>query len=227
MGNRVRSRLTYSNVIATLALFIALGGSAFAVKKIRSKDIARNAVKSRQIAPKAVKARQIAPNAVKASEIAAEAVGSGELATAIRARRLDYNFNEAGGGNPRQLADLGELAITARCEQGSNLSLTRTAVELELRPKVNAVVHAGGVFDDSFGDKPILFPDTDLPANVATTVLVGTAEANGATYDAALTISYRSASKTITLLAHFRAADVTGSTTNGTCAVHGTAIPAS
>ncbi len=46
----MRSRLTYSNVIATLALFLALGGGAVAALKLR-----KNSVGSKQIKPDAVK----------------------------------------------------------------------------------------------------------------------------------------------------------------------------
>lgn len=49
---RVRRGLSYSNVMATLAVFIALGGGAYA--------LTRGEVKSRHIAPDAVKAKHIA-----------------------------------------------------------------------------------------------------------------------------------------------------------------------
>ena len=39
MLNRITRRLTYANVMATAALFVALGGSAFAAAKITGKDI--------------------------------------------------------------------------------------------------------------------------------------------------------------------------------------------
>jgi hypothetical protein len=48
---RLRAGLTYSNVMATIAVFIALGGGAYA--------LSRNEVKSRNIAPDAVKAKHI------------------------------------------------------------------------------------------------------------------------------------------------------------------------
>jgi len=47
----IRSRLTFANVISVIALFIALGGSAYA--------LSRGEVKSQHIAPDAVKARHI------------------------------------------------------------------------------------------------------------------------------------------------------------------------
>jgi hypothetical protein len=58
---RLRSRLTYANVVSTIALFLALtGGAVYAASKIRSGDIAPNAIKSKQIAPKAVKPSDMA-----------------------------------------------------------------------------------------------------------------------------------------------------------------------
>ena len=40
-----RSRLSYANVVATLALFIALGGSSYAVTQITSKDVKNRSLK--------------------------------------------------------------------------------------------------------------------------------------------------------------------------------------
>jgi hypothetical protein len=60
------SRLSYANVMATVAVFIALGGSALAIKA--------NSVSSRQIKPGAVKKSDIASNAVNSSK-----VGDGSL----------------------------------------------------------------------------------------------------------------------------------------------------
>lgn len=49
MAERLRSRLTYANVMATIAVFLALGGGAYAVA------LKRNSVGSKQIKPDAVK----------------------------------------------------------------------------------------------------------------------------------------------------------------------------
>ncbi len=64
MFSTLRSKLSYANVVATLALFIALGGSSYAALTLPKNS---------------VKARQIAKNAVGASEIKARAVGSSEV----------------------------------------------------------------------------------------------------------------------------------------------------
>jgi hypothetical protein len=57
----LRSRLSYANVVSTLALFLALsGGAVYAAGKIGSDDIAANAIKSKQIAPGAVQRSDMA-----------------------------------------------------------------------------------------------------------------------------------------------------------------------
>ncbi len=40
----IRSRLSYANVVATLALFIALGGSSYAALKITGRNVKNNSL---------------------------------------------------------------------------------------------------------------------------------------------------------------------------------------
>jgi hypothetical protein len=46
----LRARLTYANVVATLALFLALGGTSYAALQITSKDIKNRTIKGGDIA---------------------------------------------------------------------------------------------------------------------------------------------------------------------------------
>ena len=85
MRQRLRSRLSYANVIATLALFIALGGGTTAValngsNTVQSDDLGPGAqVKAPDIADNAVDGADIARDAVQAPEIAQNGVGKGEI----------------------------------------------------------------------------------------------------------------------------------------------------
>jgi hypothetical protein len=45
MMARVRARLTYANVVATLALFVALGGTGYAASQITSRDVKNRSLK--------------------------------------------------------------------------------------------------------------------------------------------------------------------------------------
>lgn len=61
MLTRLRDKLSYANVVATLALFIALGGSAYAigVGAIGSREIRDNSVRSRDVRSNSLTGRDI------------------------------------------------------------------------------------------------------------------------------------------------------------------------
>jgi len=79
MVSRVRDALSYSNVIATLALVIALGGTSYAAV-----TLGKNSVTSRNIAKGAVTSAKIHNGAVTGAKIAHGAV----TAIAVKAGRL-------------------------------------------------------------------------------------------------------------------------------------------
>jgi hypothetical protein len=90
----IRKKLTYSNTIASLALFVALSGVAVAAglpnnsigtKKLKNgavtaKKLRREAVGNHKLAPGAVSASKLANGAVTAAKLANGAVHSGALA---------------------------------------------------------------------------------------------------------------------------------------------------
>lgn len=60
----IQKRLTYANVVATLALFVALGGGSYAAFKLP-----RNSVSSSHIRTNAVGASEIKRNAIRSGEV--------------------------------------------------------------------------------------------------------------------------------------------------------------
>ena len=58
---KLRSLGTFSNVVALCALFVALGGTSYAVTKIGSKQIRNNSVRSADIRNGTIRPRDIAP----------------------------------------------------------------------------------------------------------------------------------------------------------------------
>lgn len=61
MRERVRPRLTYANVMSSVAAFIALGGGAvWAAAQIGADDIKRKAVRAKHIKPDAVRTKHLA-----------------------------------------------------------------------------------------------------------------------------------------------------------------------
>src|SRR5512132_217711 len=72
-GGRVRERLrlhlTYANVTATLALFIALGGSSYAALRVSSREIADNSIRSRDVRNHTLTRHDLARNTLDGSVI--------------------------------------------------------------------------------------------------------------------------------------------------------------
>jgi hypothetical protein len=88
-GMTLRERLTYANVMATIAVFLALGGGAWAIagdrvgshaiknNSIRSKDIHRHTIRASDIRPDALGARQVRELSLDASAFTAGTSGGG------------------------------------------------------------------------------------------------------------------------------------------------------
>ncbi len=75
----MRSRLTYANVVATLALVLVLGGgTVYAAIKLGKND-----VKSRNIAPGAVHASDLGSNAVSSPKIRDGSIQGSDLSAAV------------------------------------------------------------------------------------------------------------------------------------------------
>jgi hypothetical protein len=78
----IGSKLTYANVMATIAVFLALGGGAvYAAAKIRSGQLAANAVKKKQLAKDSVTVNDFAKGALIVSSATGGGVGANVAAT--------------------------------------------------------------------------------------------------------------------------------------------------
>jgi hypothetical protein len=88
MGSRMRAALSYSNVIATLALMIALGGTSYAAvtlgkNSVRSRNIANGAVTSSKIKNGAVTGAKLGRGAVTAATVKAGSLVGSDLAPGV------------------------------------------------------------------------------------------------------------------------------------------------
>lgn len=89
----MRPRLSYANVVSTLALFIALSGaSAYATSQLANKSVGEP-----QLRPGAVTADKIRKNAVTAPKIKAAAIKQGKLADgSVTAAKMTLNSVASG-----------------------------------------------------------------------------------------------------------------------------------
>jgi hypothetical protein len=105
---RLLDRLTYANVVATLALFVALGGSAYAVAKIGSKQVKNRSLKAIDHRRNALGGKEInesklgpVPRATAADD-AARAQQAQEALNAVNAglATVATNAEQLGGQQP-------------------------------------------------------------------------------------------------------------------------------
>jgi hypothetical protein len=82
--DRLRERLTYANVMSTIAVFIALGGSSYAALRIDSGDIKNNSVRGVD-----VRNRTLSERDVKRNALTGRSVRESRLGTVPRAREAD------------------------------------------------------------------------------------------------------------------------------------------
>jgi hypothetical protein len=92
----VRKRVTYSNAIATMALFIALGGVAVAAglprNSVGANQLKRGAVTAAKIRKRAVNSAKLAPKSVISGKLAENSVGPGNIGNgAVTTAKLAAN----------------------------------------------------------------------------------------------------------------------------------------
>lgn len=160
---RFRSRLTYSNVLATVAIFVALGGSSYAVsqingKNIKNRSIAGKKLKKRTVTGTEIKRGVITPSkfgrlpAARAFHSASQSIAaSNDTILAFNSERFDTAaLHGTTTDNSRLTAPIsGIYYITAHVAWASNdsglreVSLKKNGATVIARSQVPAVTSAG------------------------------------------------------------------------------------
>lgn len=79
MGSRLRTKLTYANVMATIAVFIALGGTGYAATQLP-----RNSVGTKQIRTGGVGASELRSSAVTSRDIRNGTISTRDMSASAR-----------------------------------------------------------------------------------------------------------------------------------------------
>ena len=115
MISRFRGRISSAHVIAVLALFVALGGGAYAGNKIGSNKIKKNAVTSSKIKKNAVTSAKIKKNAVTPSKMS---------------DYTDSGLVKLNNGKSKVLLQRGPFEFTAKCvDDGGDSSTASLTVK--------------------------------------------------------------------------------------------------
>lgn len=133
---KIRAKLTYANVVASLALFLALGGAAYAAAKlpknsVGTKQIKNNAITAAKIKKNAVTGAKIKNGTITGNKIKLSSLGTVPSATsaghagsadnATNATNFSRYFNsglkKASGGQNVNLTSVGPFTFVGHCVQ--------------------------------------------------------------------------------------------------------------
>ncbi len=136
---QIRKRLTYANVMSSIAVFLMLGGAtAFAASKIGANQLKANSVKTGKIVKEAVKAGKLAKNAVTTPKIANGAVTTEKIA------------NDAVTGEKANESTFGTVPSAVNAQQGA--------------PAAYAEIEGGGGIVDTEPSRGIVDANVTSPA---------------------------------------------------------------
>ena len=121
MRERLRLHLTYANVTATLALFIALGGSSYAALRVGSREIADNSIRSRDVHNHSLTRHDLARNTLDGS--------------VIREARLGRVPRASVADNAGRLGGVTATDLKVKCP-ADTLPIAGVCVETQPRPAV-------------------------------------------------------------------------------------------
>ena len=134
---RIRSQLTYANLMSTLAVVLVIGGgTAYAANTVFSSDIVDGQVRTADIGDLEVRAADVAANSlgsakiadggVQGIDVANDSLGGADIDEStlqnVNASKVGgfqvrkINFQVPDGTGPTPVLDLGGLQITAECQ---------------------------------------------------------------------------------------------------------------
>ena len=132
---QIRKRLTYANVMSSIAVFLVLGGAtAFAAKKIGSNEIKGNSITTGKIKKEAVSAAKVKKNAITTVKIKNDAVTGdkvkestlGQVPSAANAQNstnaanfekyVPFGIITANNGETKTLVTYGPFSLVGQCQ---------------------------------------------------------------------------------------------------------------
>ena len=121
-----RKNLSYSNVTATAALFIALGGTSYALTRIDSDDVVNNSLRSSDLRNNSVRSRDIRDRNLKARDVRRNSLGGGVVKESGLGKVPRAGDAERVGGATAQ-------DLRVRCP-GDTTATTGVCIERSARP---------------------------------------------------------------------------------------------
>ncbi len=146
----MRFRLSYANVMSTVACFVALGGGAYAASKIGSQDIKRNAVLSKHIKGNQVKGGDVKESTLRGAPPLAYAHVVGGEVIPSRSRGVTIVDDNVTGAYCMNVT--GTPKVVEATVDDSSLSTATASFDLDVCPAGTDVEVLTGT-ETTFGDR--------------------------------------------------------------------------
>ena len=105
MASKVRSRLTYANVMATIAVFIALGGVSYAALRIPARSVGSKQLKFNSVGSNHMKPQSVGDQKLKPGAVGPAALQEGSWAAALQGNAVNSDQIFPGAVGSRELKD--------------------------------------------------------------------------------------------------------------------------
>jgi hypothetical protein len=140
---KLRSHLNFANVVAMLALFVALSGTSYAVSKVGAKNIRKNAVRTKHIKKSQVTSGDIRNRTIRPIDIAQSVTGATLQSSAGQASR------DVGPTGVPPSSSFTPVATMAGLQAGSYVLLAKTNQSADTFTDGRCRLQAGDDYDDS------------------------------------------------------------------------------
>jgi hypothetical protein len=181
---QIRKRLTYANVVSSIALFLVLGGAtAIAASKIGANQLKANSVKTGKIVKEAVTTSKIKNNAVNGAKVNEATLGQVPTAASAKTAETANTANTASVGAPAAYARIntggdvvsGEPNRGISSGQVSNPTTGVYCIDLGFAPQTGSATAKAEGSEDTIVSIELGAPYQDCP---------GSAEVEVRTFDA-------------------------------------------
>jgi hypothetical protein len=153
---QIRKRVTYANVMSSIAVFLILGGAtAIAAKKIGTNQLKAGAVTKAKLHKNAVTTGKIKKNAVTGAKVNEATLGTVPSAASLVGQTPF--FIRLGFGGSQLIATNGSVSLTANCVQEAGEDVARI---LMATSQNGAVADASNDYD---GEEPANFLNIGTP----------------------------------------------------------------
>jgi hypothetical protein len=156
---QIRKRLTYANVMSSIAVFLVLGGAtAFAASKIGSNQIKSNAITTGKIKKEAITTAKIKKDAVTGAKVKESSLGA--VPSADTANSLSGLKPFSGSGTEDTITTLfstGQFDVVGICDENSDFD--PPGFQNENTGSVIGIINRGqnGGYADSSDDEDTVF----------------------------------------------------------------------